>query len=122
MTRTTTKQPVKAKKKLPPTLADRLKQTIDGLNKLIPVAETEAERRALRSRRREAFGQWEAAMRLATAARTPEFAAANQALLAANREIAAAKKDLTRIAKAIEAAAAAAKLADRAIDLAVKVM
>jgi hypothetical protein len=86
------------------------------------LAETEVERRALRTQRHEAFGQWETAMRLATAARTPEFAEANKALQAANREIAAAKKDLARIAKAIESTAAAAKLADRALDLAMKVM
>jgi hypothetical protein len=110
------------RKKTPPALADRLKRIGDGLNALIPRTRSESKLRALRARRREAFRQWEAAMRLGAKGATPEFTAAAKALQAASGEIAAAKKDLARIAKVIAATAEAAKLADRALDLALKAM
>jgi len=103
-------------------MADRLKQTMDGINALLPLVEREAERRALRSRRRECFRQWEAALRVQLHGRNEEFAAAAKAFQVASREISAAKRDLRRIGQAVEAAAAAAKLADRALELAMKVM
>ena len=110
------------RKKTPPALADRLKRVVDGLNALIPRIRNQTKLRALRTRRREAFRQWETAMRLNTNGATAEFAAAGKALQAASREITAAKKDLRRIAKVITATAQAVKLADRALDLALKTM
>lgn len=111
-----------ARKRTPPALADQLKDSIDGLNALIPEAASGTERQALRTRRKEAFRQWEAALRLQAGERTAAFAEAAKALQSANREIAAAKKDLARIAKVIDQLATAAKLADRALALAMKAM
>lgn len=110
------------KKPLPPALADRLKQTINGLNALIPLTDDEAERRALRASRRECMRQWEMALRIQAGEHHAELAAASRALLGVNREITAARRDLRRIVKVIEATAAVAKIADRALVLAMKVM
>lgn len=122
MSATAKKPKPPVRKKTSPALADRLKQVIDGLNALIPRTRSQTKLRALRTRRRQAFRQWEAAMRLNANGTTPEFTAATKALREASREIAAAKKDLARLAKVITAVAQAARLADRALDLAMKAM
>ncbi len=118
----TTRRGTSTRDKAPLSLADQLKVSIDGLNALIPEATSGSERQALRTRRLEAFRQWEAALRLQAGERTAAFAEAAKALQCANREIAAAKKDLVRITKAIDRLATAAKLADRALALAMKAM
>jgi len=120
----TAKPPAKRtpRQRTPPTLADQLAASIDGLNALIPEAASAAERQELRARRKDAFRQWETALRLQAAERTADFAAATKAIQAANREIAAAKKDIARIAKTVDHLATAAKLVDRAIALALKAL